>query len=173
MDLHIHSKIIKTSMWWHANSRIYFFVFLIYIKCSSIFTHQGFEEITSKSFRRAIFPSLEILQEICYINLGTLEGNFSFEVIRVTIKMLIIWIYTDLWKARNLNLRSSHSPLPNIPLEPVSQSLVPPTLSVQAQHQYNVLIRGPSTLAQFLGDIAKTYPNPQSPSFWKFNSSWS
>lgn len=75
MDGCICSKSIKTSMWGHSNS--FFFLFLIYIKCSTIPTHHFFQEIIPSFFWRAISPSIEILQETCSGHLGTLAGTSS------------------------------------------------------------------------------------------------
>ena len=55
----------------------FFFLFLIYIKCSTIPTHHFFQEIIPSFFWRAVSPSIDILQETCSGHLGTLAGTSS------------------------------------------------------------------------------------------------
>lgn len=81
--------------------------------------------------------------------------------------MLIVWIYLDILKAERLNLRSTHSLKPNVPLESVSQ-LPAPTLRVQAPSS-----EVPEPWHNCMGSKQKAFPTPQPPGFRKFSSSHS
>lgn len=155
-------------MWGHANSRTYFLFFQFRLNVVQSPDIRGSKKSHLSHFGDWLSPSLEILQEVCYGNSGTLERTASFQFTGVTSKMLIVWIYTDLLKAGRLNLHSIHSLMSNVPLGPDSQLPASPILSVQSQHPCNRCPRGPRTLAQLSRHKAK---DPQPRPWPQFNSS--
>lgn len=153
----------------HANSWTYFLFFYFRWNVVQSPPIRGSKKSHLRHFGEWLSSSLEISQEFCYCNSEPLERTANFQFTGVTSKTLLVWIYADLLKAGRLTLHNVHSLVPDVPLGPVPQLLVSPTLSVQSQFPCHPPPRRPrEPWHNYLDTRQKTYL-PPSPA--KFHSS--